>query len=227
VGYGVPAGGELRLPACDDDYIDRLARQTADEILTPDAPHSLFHTRTVLGTTYFIFYLTEQRPHRKTIYFDLGELDRETHIVKIATAYHYRETAIKNVTFLTNGDVYFQNEAHRGLQDWGAEGDEQLVIMTSGSVRVTGTKGTMKGVVFRCGGFFYLTPGETHYVGGKEAMRVIADRSIYLYGGQGSPELGLGAWTDLGKWSADTEFMFGPPCPPAIVRLGRLIPTER
>jgi len=202
-----------KIKPCDDEYIESL-RETADVVyeISDAATDTTFWGRNA-DSTNFAFDLTGERADREVIFFDAQGND-----VLISEGsyclgcggggcvYYNGDSQrepngdrIYNVTFITNGNIIMDRSAWNLLQIWGAEGDQQAVIITSGNIQITGN--VMEGIVYRCGGLFGTISASDN--GGDDKVRIIADERIML-----------APWRRTTRhWHANTEFKFGPPCP--------------
>lgn len=189
-------------------------KASADVIYTPDqaGQDSLFFgTCPGDGSIRYLFDLSEERSERVTIYFD-GCLSTSGEVRLLPKADDYlcstqalshapNGSRVRSVTFLTNCPVYVSDAGLGPAKDYrfGAEGEEQVIVITSEDVELHHYGFYLDGVVFRCGGDFI---DETSSSQGQVRLRVIADGTIFI----NDP-------------AANLDFTFGPPCPPTIPRL--------
>lgn len=216
-----------KIKQCDDDYIESL-RDTADVVyeISDAASDTTFWGRNA-DSTNFAFDLTGERESREVIFFDaqgndvlISEGNYELGCGGGGCVYFDGHPSagngdrIYNITFITNGNIMMDRSGWGVTQIWGDEGDRQAVIITSGNIQVTGN--VMEGIVYRCGGFF-----GTYYAsdnGGDDKVRIIADEDVNLYC--------CHECDGTRRWSANTNFKFGPPCPFAGgAYLGKLEPA--
>ena len=195
------------------DYLASL-KASADVIYTPDQAGRdglFFGTCPDDGSgIVYLFDLSEERSERVTIFFDGSSASGEVRLLPQADS-HWCDTQalshvpngsrVRSVTFLTNCPVYVSDAGLGHTRDYrfGAEGEEQVIVITSENVELHHYGFYLDGVVFRCRGDF---TDETSSSEGQVRLRVIADGDIFI----NDP-------------AANLDFTFGPPCPPSIPRL--------
>ena len=205
---------QLAVQPANTDYLDSL-KASADVIYTPEqAGQDSVFFGTCPGDESgirYLFDLSEERSERLTIYFD-GCASGSSQVRLLpraeddgcstqALSHAPNGRRVRNVTFLTDCPVYVSDAGLGNTQDYrfGAEGEEQVIVITSEDVELHHYGFYLDGVVFRCGGDF---TDETSSSDGQVKLRVIADGDIFI----NDP-------------AANLDFTFGPPCPPSIPRL--------
>jgi hypothetical protein len=219
----------VELPPCDADYVADLGA-TADEIYTPGDVGNGFISKIVQsGIVEYYVDLAAHDHKGKMIFFDAKPKEDVATWVRVRPpAPHSGPTTIKGMTFITNCDLHmgsgWKGSHPNSTQTWGGIGDDQLVIITSGCVELLHSGADMEGVAFRCGGHFFLYRALSTTFAGNRGFRVAADRSIYLYRGEGPPDMpeGAGGAGPIGAFTGTCDFTFAPPWPPGIVRWGIL-----
>ncbi len=217
----------ISLRPCDKDYVDSL-KSTADTVYTPNSAgqDAVFYGAglSVGRERQYFFDLTRARTGREVIFFD-AEPDKDAYPVCVAiipAAATDSDTVIANVTFITNANVYIANNpvnSPQGRLHYGTPGDAQFILITAGSVNVLVNSVKISAMVVRCGGDFHFA-WRTAAVTGDHGFRVIADKSIYTFGGTEDPDWDITPLSTLGRFSGSVDFAFGPPCPPTIARFG-------
>ena len=109
-------------------------------------------------------------------------------------------TEAKGITFISRLPVHLNTA---GGADYGGEDQDQVNFITPGYIWVHRQALHLHGVYFRAGEYFTNFSSSSGMAEPK--MRVITDERITLYG-----------------HSEIYDAKFGPPCPPAIARLGKL-----
>jgi hypothetical protein len=194
-------------------------KATADIVYTPDQAGEddiFFGACQVSGQTEYFFDLSEERSERLTIFFDSSGEDDPGKVYLSPKARSTQDpdckgspdqhspngSRVQYVTFVTNAPVYVDDAdwANKNEYHFGAEGDAQVIVITSENIRLYSTNIYVDGAVFRCGGDFSVEGS-----GGSAFptnFRAVADGDITVT-----------------LPSADVYFDFGPPCPPVIVGL--------
>jgi len=147
--------------------------------------------------------------HEGTIYFFDDDVD-----VQLSNTMG-NESEITNFIFAARGSIkWHASSAH----DWGGENKKQVTIVAGediifGGMLYSDSYFDAMGVVFLAGGDITWRNTSTHgSVSSIRYTRMIADGSIDIEGPYAMPQVHV-------VWS----MKFGPPCPPNVVRLGRLI----
>ncbi|RLC10276.1 MAG: hypothetical protein DRH43_06685 [Deltaproteobacteria bacterium] len=132
---------------------------------------------------------------------------------------------ITNLIIATNRSVYFYPPNHSALHLWGGDG-HTVMIIAKGDIDLgkpsyffpcSDSYCNFEGAVFWAGNDIYYRTGSGHDFHGSSPgtrwLRMIADGKISIIGKTTVHPLQF-------------DFLFGPPCPPSIVKLGRVERAE-
>ncbi len=209
-----PEVSEIR--TIDDAFIASLKAQ-ADIVYVPgDAgKDAVFYGAS--GNQYY-FDFTQNYDPRKIFFFDAQNNNSQAWIKPSSSSLHTPAgDTISNITFATTCDIIIDNgdpipgQGHNYYLHIGAPDTEHVLIITPGSIKLYYGEIWLEGVFFRCGGDFSMPPSHGDYTwaiamgGFQNRFRAIADGDI-----------------KINYPLARFNFKFGPPCPPAIVKLGVL-----
>lgn len=204
---GVP---EHIIRPLDDAYFEEL-KQEADVVYTPaDAgKDDIFYTP-------YKFDLTGIKEHR-VIFFDSPNTGNVYLGKLLATGHTFKGDTMKNVTFITQRPIMVYHSKSSGFTlHLGAPGDEQLVLISGGNISFKGSGIEIDGTIFRTKKNFDLT-SELIFENDASKMRVISDGDIKIRDTPTKTEHSA---------NSEFDFHFGPPCPPSIPLLGRLVKTS-
>ena len=220
-GY-IPGTAEItEIPPVDDEEMNRL-RDEADIIYTADsAKDEVFYWEDT-------FEPGSGQSSKHAYYFDVTgeEQQGKKYFIDIEPGYHPDDGFSMVVLMKTQGPLICPHtpngdnaraldfisglpihiDTGGGIVHYGGNGRDQVNFITPGYIWVHRSFIHLNGVYFRAGDYF---TNFSHSSGIDEPkMRVITDGRITIYG-------------DREIYNA----LFGPPCPPAVVRLGKLVPT--
>ena len=109
---------------------------------------------------------------------------------------------VKNITFIARCPIIVDNVRTDIPTHFGGENDKQVIIISLSDITVYNSDLSLEGAYFRCGGDFRIAP--SHGSSDYNRMRAIADGNIEI------------------NYISQYDFLFGPPCPPSIPKLGKL-----
>ncbi len=220
---------------CDNGYVDTL-KATADVVYEPaQAGTDKVFFGYCDGTAYmsgsgmdpinlsncYLFDICEEPEERITYFFDASS-DANANVILTTGVYstsacpgvvHFpRGNRVSNVTFIANCRILLYNPSNVGITMFaGSTGDQQVIVISSDDIILHHSRSSAvypRGISFRCGGDFYFKGQGGYYPGSPPdaLLRIVADGRLH------SDNNVLGTY----------DFMFGPPCPPTIAKLGRL-----
>jgi hypothetical protein len=151
--------------------------------------------------------------HGGMIYYFAGDVDVELGNPNPLGSGYDPEEEITNLTFAADRSIRW---SVGGNDAWGGENEDQVAIVAGEDIDFGGTTrsdGTFepRGVVLLAGGDIRWRNGGFSTTYNVRNLRMIAEGGIEIEGPYGLP---LGVAYNLN---------FGPPCPPNVVRLGRLV----
>jgi hypothetical protein len=217
----------------DDETLDYWRRR-ADIIYTPDQagqddvfPGIGYHP--LMGDHYFVDPASESGGSQRVIFFDTGDNTDMPVVIGpcLHGLYSFTHTpngyTITNLVFVATCPIHIINLRPKNSSNQavpalhvGGEGKDQAVFISTEDITIypeAGKDVIFDGTVFRTGKDFIL------YEGGVEdqshRIRIISDGDIY---GVSHP-----AYTDDQGLNMKNDSRFGPPCPPLLPRLGRLV----
>lgn len=223
------------IPPCDDGYVNSL-KPTADIVYEPEqaGTDSIFFGYCGDGAAYmsggkddivirdaYLFDIAEEPEERITYFFDASSDDKANVILTTGVynqnacpgvSHFPRGDRISNITFIANCPILIFSPPNVGISlRVGDKGDRQFVVISSGDViyhHSLSSAAFPTGISIRCGGDFYA---RGYDLSGQQTkpdarIRIVAD-GIFDYD---SSSCGL------------YDFLFGPPCPPTLPKLGRL-----
>jgi len=215
---GISDADIVKLPPI-DVYLDRL-REKATKILSEsDFPLSTNWEQGEDGNYYRhlssrYFFAPHPGDHGGAIYY--FEFSNENS--KLELANHFGNNArITNLIIATNRSVYFEPSQHSGSQSWGGNGHTVLIVakgdidLGSWPMFYSDSYCHFEGTIFWAGNNIYYLTGAGHdvHATGIRLLRMIAGRKIIIVG-------------ETTVFPLQFDFKFGPPCPPFIVKLGRV-----
>jgi hypothetical protein len=217
----------------DDDYLDYW-RDQADIVYTPDqaGQDNIYYGQATSsypgGLNYFVDPASAGGG-RRVIFFDAGD-DAEGSVVLGPHSYNGTVPhtpngyTIAGLTFVATCSIHVANlpsgATNQPELHIGGEGDEQTMIISAKDITIHPGRGSntiFNGTFFRTGGDFLkdqLSSSETLYI------RVVADGDIC------GTNYDLYDHDDIGMFDCEVHSRFGPPCPPAMARLGKLEAVE-
>ena len=206
------AGAGIVVYDISDVRTDVIFYGECDSILTPPV-HAYF------------FDLTGDHSSRVTYFFDAsGDDDFGIPVVAYLSAMPNCNSPIdhsspnggsdivKNITFIARCPVIVDNVRTDIPTHFGGENDEQVIIISLSDITVHNSHLFLDGVCFRSGGNLKIeassSPSNDTSAEHFHKIRSIVDGSI-----------------EIAYPSGKFDFLFGPPCPPSIPKLGRLEAT--
>ena len=215
---GSPLVDDIR--PLDDEYVNHLKNESdvvyhkrdagSDEIFYGECAPPL-----VPPVHAYFFDLTGDHFSRVTYFFDASGVDESGNpVVAYISARPYCSVPsidhptpnggsdiVKNITFIARCPVIIDHVGPETTH-FGGENDEQVIIISLSDITVYNSDLFLDGAYFRCGGDFKIAGSAVSSDYNK--MRVIADDSIEI------------------DYISEYDFLFGPPCPPSIPKLGKL-----
>jgi len=213
----------------DDEYLEKL-KEKADIIYTPkDAgTDNIFYGKVdnwspPFGAPSYFFDLTNVPSQRLIIFFDCSNQGTSPAAVirpssggtGTIPSHTPSSNKISNITFIANCDIFIDEGDKVNGQPYylhmGAEGTKQVIIISSGNIKVYYGNIWFEGVTLRSGADieFKASHGDTNWANAmssfRNRVRLIADGDVHI-----------------NYPAAHFNFTFSPPCPPVIVKLGKL-----
>jgi hypothetical protein len=206
-------------------YLEELYAQ-ADKIITEDDFPAPGRDNIIEDEFYNTYYRTDNGnrlifsphtgDHGGMIYYFSGDGDVQLGNINYLGGGNDPEEEITNLTFAADRSIRW---SVGGNDAWGGENENQVTIIAGedidfGGMAISDATFEPRGVVFLAGGDIRWrnAAGMHNITYGIRNLRMIAEGSIEIEG--------PGSW-----WHFEAAFnlAFGPPCPPSVVRLGRLV----
>ena len=210
----------------DDEYLEKL-KDKADIIYTPEhaGTDNIFYGKVDnyigFGAPSYLFDLTNVASQRLIIFFDCA--NQGTHPAAVIRpssggtptipSHTPSSNKIANITFIANCDIFIDEGDPVNSPYYlhmGAEGTKQVIIISSGNIKIYYGNIWFDGVTLKSGGDIIFGPshGDEYWQNEmttfKNKTRLIADGNVLIE-----------------YPSAHFHFTFGPPCPPVIMKLGK------